>query len=236
MLILRLVSYRNDHDAALARVDALEHEVTQLVAENATLRAQREAAERRLTQPVAPAPAPAPPAIQAPRDISYSNAQAASLVGAIVLFGFVLPMVCVMADRKPDVVLSATNTETTYPVSEVEACLATTPSTPDITRWDHISYVDVDALRSTELPCHLALPRLVGSMDWNRSERETLDALVQAEQRLDGIVDSIELERAGMDGEVPHNTVRIEVANDYTSALRTRNELVTAWNYIHIRR
>ena len=32
------MSYRNDHDAALARVDALEHENAQLAAENLTLR------------------------------------------------------------------------------------------------------------------------------------------------------------------------------------------------------
>ncbi len=85
------MSYRDDHDAALARVEALERETRQLEAENARL---RQASEPR---PLSPPNKPSALSKFDRSELEHPVVQRFAVSTVVLIFGFAIALIAGMA-------------------------------------------------------------------------------------------------------------------------------------------
>jgi len=209
-----MLPFRNDHEAALARIDALEHDNARLAAENATLRAPAVAKKEERRRPFV----------------------ALAIMGAVVVAGGLTATLAFAASASSDVakpVETGPGPTSYVTASDVNDCVRHVGTAPAIQRWDHVAFSDVEAIGRTALPCELSNVSLYSySSDqrtWTHS-REALHQLALAEDELRVTLRAIRDSREGVDPGVPSNTISLALADSYEAALAKRDLWVKNWS------
>jgi hypothetical protein len=164
------MSYRNDHDAALARVDVLETEVERL---------------RKLS--------PAPPALVQRTGIAKRTAAgvavAALLAGGIATAAFYGEVSAAEpADR-------AASLDARVDRMSLDACIADIAPMPDVPSSRVLTPTHVHAVDHSAAGCDVRVVRDAGT--WAPSERAALDAWISAEDNLSNAISMIDVYYAG---------------------------------------
>ncbi|HTL37895.1 MAG TPA: hypothetical protein VL326_32410 [Kofleriaceae bacterium] len=218
------MSYRNDHDAALARVDALAADNNRLLAENARLRAGEtvelpHAARSNRRGPILAA--------------SFAGVAIAMAIGLITFAGAPvhapkLPLPEAPLDDKPVV---------TFTRGDLEKCsfsLVTTPADRDAPSTDpHGEGRSVrPVLQSTGCRAEIRDVLTFGTI--SAKERKDLEAWADAEARLDATVAMVGEYYKGDPYALDGYSSAPQLWTEYNRALVIRNEAIKEWRRIEL--
>ena len=204
------MSYRNDHDAAVARVDALQHEVQRLADENSQL---RDASSKR------------------PATVRHSGT-AGWVVGAgivALIAGGFLGIAAGSASNE-----AAPEQPTPRELESrraLETCLGAIQPRPAVE--NPRTSVDVAAVELTAAPCHLDLRDFARRAALSPSERETLDELADAEAELGNRISMMAVYYTSDPLTLDSYATASQLWNEYDRALAARNAVIDRWRAHH---
>lgn len=198
------MSYRNDHDAALARVDALQAEVAQL---------KRDAAK-----------APRPPVRRGALRWLGAGIGIATLAG-IFTGAFVLGS---SAEAESQTSEAVAQLDTRMHRARLDLCVEAIAQTPQRVAPDSVSPGDLRAFEAMAGSCLTTLRAVRGEGLWSPAEIEALDAWITAEETLGNTVSMMSIYYSD---QPPRDNYAssAQLSREYGRARSQRDDAVAHW-------
>jgi hypothetical protein len=227
------MSYRNDHDAALARVDALQREVAQLridAAKNMIFDAAYQRVDE-LEHEVAQLKAKAAMGIVAlPRPPIRPGAgllRAVSITATALCIGAGIAMAA--APPAADDAQAVAALDVRVNQLALGACVDAIQPLPPQLSSPRLSAQDIAAVEATGAPCRLQLRQFVAAGLWSPAERDALENWALAEDQLANTIAMIGVYHGDDPMSLDGGATSAQLWSEYARAHSRRNEAISLW-------